>query len=159
TAISRGLPSWQIVRVRRGLKGAPGGASDIAPHCSRQTAPPMCNCGLTPARRPMDSKELARRFKTAGRAGAPEIQAFVAEVGVLPRDDVERLLGVLTTKGLPGDSRDQRNRCFIFGKIAERTVDKALFLPYIRSLKTADAQIAATVAPLIAKVNNTEGHA
>jgi twitching motility protein PilT len=107
----------------------------------------------------MDSKELARRFKTAGWAAAPDIQAFVAEVGTLSRDDVERLLGVLTTKGLPGDSRDQRSRCFIFGKIAERTADKALFLPYIRALKTADAQIAATLAPLIAKVNSTEGHA
>ena len=35
----------------------------------------------------MDSNELLRRFKTAGWGGAPEIQAFVTEAGVLPRDD------------------------------------------------------------------------
>jgi twitching motility protein PilT len=107
----------------------------------------------------MESKEVLRRFKQAGWQSAPELQAFLTEASAVSRDDIERLLGLLTTKGLPGDSRDQRNRCLLFGKIAERATDKALFLPFVRALKSADGQTAATLAPLLARVNNTEGHA
>src|SRR2546421_275485 len=86
---------------------AAGAARWPRPTCRHRPAgsPPL-RC-VTAGGRPapaMDSKELARRFKAAGWAGAPDIQAFVAEVGVLARDEVEGLLGVLTTKGLPGDS-------------------------------------------------------
>jgi pilus retraction protein PilT len=76
----------------------------------------------------------------------------------LARDDIERLLGVVVSKGLPGDSRDQTNRCFVFRTLAERTIDKALFLPYVRALRGADGQILSLLGPLIPRVNNIEGH-
>jgi twitching motility protein PilT len=107
----------------------------------------------------MDGKELLRRFKAAGWAGAADIQGLLAEVPSVTRDDVERLLGVLTSRGLPGDGRDQRNRCLVFGKLAERATDKSLFGLYVRALRTADPQLAATLAPLLGRVNNPEGHA
>lgn len=76
----------------------------------------------------MDSKELLRRFKVAGWPGPQQVHALLADAPVPTREDIERLLGVLVTKGLPGDSRDQTNRCFVFRSLAERVVDKALFL-------------------------------
>ena len=81
----------------------------------------------------MDAKELLRRFRAAGWPGPTQVHALLAEVPPLARDDIERLLGVLISKGLPGDARDQTNRCFIFRTLAERVIDKALFLPYLRA--------------------------
>jgi twitching motility protein PilT len=106
----------------------------------------------------MDSKELVRRFRAAGWPGPIQVHALLAEVPPLARDDIERLLGVVVSKGLPGDSRDQTNRCFVFRTLAERTIDKALFLPYVRALRGADGQILSLLGPLIPRVNNIEGH-
>jgi twitching motility protein PilT len=107
----------------------------------------------------MDSKELLRRFRAAGWPGPTQVHALLAEVPPLARDDIERLLGVLTSKGLPGDARDQTNRCFVFRTLAERVIDKALFLPYVRALRGADGQILSLLGPLIPRVNSIEGHA
>jgi len=107
----------------------------------------------------MDSKELVRRFRAAGWPGPTQVHALLAEVPPLARDDIERLLAVVVGKGLPGDSRDQTNRCFVFRTLAERTIDKALFLPYVRALRGADGQILSLLGPLIPRVNNIEGHA
>ncbi len=106
----------------------------------------------------MDSKELLRRFRAAGWPGPTQVHALLGEVQALGRDDVERLLGVLVSKGLPGDARDQINRCFVFRSLAERVIDKTLFLPYVRALRGADGQILSLLGPLIARVNNIEGH-
>ena len=106
----------------------------------------------------MDSRELVRRFRAAGWPGPIQVHALLAEVPPLARDDIERLLGVVVSKGLPGDSRDQTNRCFVFRTLAERTIDKALFLPYVRALRGADGQILSLLGPLIPRVNNIEGH-
>ena len=107
----------------------------------------------------MDSKELLRRFRAAGWPGPTQVHALLAEVPPLARDDIERLLGVLVSKGLPGDARDQTNRCFVFRTLAERVIDKALFLPYVRALRGADGQILSLLGPLIPRVNSIEGHA
>jgi twitching motility protein PilT len=107
----------------------------------------------------VDSKELLRRFKVAGWPGPAQVHALVAEVPALVRDDVEKLLAVLTSKGLPGDARDQTNRIFVFRTLAEKVIDKALFLPYVRALRGADGALAAALCPLLPKVNNVEGHA
>src|SRR5688572_2187162 len=107
----------------------------------------------------MDSNELLRRFKLAGWQTAPEVQAFIADAGGLGRDDIERFLGVITTRGLGGTAADQRNRCLVFTRLAEPVVDKALFLPYVRAMKGGDLQVANAVAPLLARVDNVDGHA
>jgi twitching motility protein PilT len=107
----------------------------------------------------MDSKELLRRFRAAGWPSPTQVHALLGEVPPLARDDIERLLGVVVSKGLPGDSRDQTNRCFVFRTLAERVIDKALFLPYVRALRSADGQILSLLGPLIPRVNNIEGHA
>ncbi len=107
----------------------------------------------------MDSRELQRRFKTAGWPGPTEIQALLAEAAPIDREEIERLLAILTMKGLPGDSRDQRNRCYVFAKLADPCTDKALFVPYVRALKVGDPVLASALIPLIPKVNNVEGHA
>ena len=107
----------------------------------------------------MDSKELVRRFRAAGWPGPTQVHALLAEAPPLARDDIERLLAVVVSKGLPGDSRDQTNRCFVFRTLAERVIDKALFLPYVRALRGADGQILSLLGPLIPRVNNIEGHA
>ncbi len=107
----------------------------------------------------MDSKDLQRRFKNAGWPGPVEIQALLAEAGRVTPDEVEKLLSILVSKGLPGDSRDQRNRGFIFAKLAEPVADKSLFVPFVRAIKNGDAQIATILAPLLPRVNNVEGHA
>ena len=107
----------------------------------------------------MDSKELVRRFRAAGWPGPTQVHALLAEAPPLARDDIERLLSVVVSKGLPGDSRDQTNRCFVFRTLAERVIDKALFLPYVRALRGADGQILSLLGPLIPRVNSIEGHA
>jgi twitching motility protein PilT len=107
----------------------------------------------------MDNKELLRRFKAAGWPGPAQVHAFLAEVQAVSRDDVERMLSTLVSKGLPGDSRDQTNRLFVFRSLAEKVVDKGLFVPYVRALRNADAQVSAILVPLLPKVNNVEGHA
>ena len=107
----------------------------------------------------MDAKELLRRFRAAGWPGPTQVHALLAEVPPLARDDVERLLGVLISKGLPGDARDQTNRCFVFRTLAERVIDKSLFLPYVRALRGADGQILSLLGPLIPRVNSIDGHA
>lgn len=107
----------------------------------------------------MDNKELLRRFKAAGWPGPAQVHAFLAEVQTVSRDDIERLLSTLLSKGLPGDSRDQTNRLFVFRSLAEKVVDKALFVPYVRALRNADSQLSAILVPLLTKVNNVEGHA
>ena len=107
----------------------------------------------------IDSKELLRRFKAGGWPGPAQVHALLGEVPALGREDIERLLAVLVSKGLPGDSRDQTNRLFIFRTLADKVVDKALFLPYVRALHAGDPQVAAALVPLLPKVNNVEGHA
>ena len=106
----------------------------------------------------IDSKELLRRFKTAGWPGPAQVHAMLAEVPPLGREDIERMLAVLVSKGLPGDSRDQTNRLFVFRTLAEKVVDKGLFLPYVRALRNADPQAVAVLVPLLPKVNSVEGH-
>jgi len=107
----------------------------------------------------IDSKELLRRFKAAGWPGPAQVHALLAEAPPSTRDEIERMLGVLVSKGLPGDSRDQANRLFIFRTQAEKVIDKALFLPYVRALRGGDGQLAAILVPLLPKVNSVEGHA
>ena len=107
----------------------------------------------------VDSKELLRRFKTAGWPAPAQVHALLAEAPPLVRDDVEKLLAVLTSKGLPGDARDQTNRIFVFRTLAEKVIDKGLFLPYVRALRGADGALATALSPLLPKVNNVEGHA
>jgi len=106
----------------------------------------------------MDSKELLRRFRAGGWPGPTQVHALLGEAPALARDDIERLLSVLVSKGLPGDGRDQTNRCFIFRTLAERVLDKALFLPYVRALRAADGQILSLLGPFIPRVNSIEGH-
>ncbi len=107
----------------------------------------------------IDSKELQRRFKTAGWPAPAEVHALLAEAPVLGRDDIEKLLALLLGRGLPGDARDQTNRLFIFRTLAEKVIDKALFIPYVRALRGGDAQLISVLVPLLTKVNNVEGHA
>jgi twitching motility protein PilT len=106
----------------------------------------------------MDSKELLKRFRAAGWPSPTQVHALLGEVTEIERDDIERMLSVLVSKGLPGDSRDQTNRCFVFRTLAERITDKALFLSYVRALRGSDGQIQALLAPLIPRVNSVEGH-
>jgi twitching motility protein PilT len=106
----------------------------------------------------IDSKELLRRFKAAGWQGPAQVHALLGEAPPPTREEIERVLAVLVSKGLPGDSRDQSNRLFIFRTEAEKVGDKALFLPYVRALRGGDPQLAAVLVPLLPKVNNVEGH-
>jgi twitching motility protein PilT len=106
----------------------------------------------------IDSKELLRRFKAAGWPGPAQVHALLGEAPQPSRDDIERMLAVLLSKGLPGDSRDQTNRLFVFRTLAEKVIDKALFLPYVRALRAGDGQLLAVLVPLLPKVNNVEGH-
>lgn len=107
----------------------------------------------------MDSKELPKRFRAAGWPSPTQVHALLGEVTEIERDDIERMLSVLVSKGLPGDSRDQTNRCFVFRTLAERITDKSLFLSYVRALRGSDGQIQTLLAPLIPRVNSVEGHA
>jgi len=107
----------------------------------------------------MDCKELLRRFKAAGWPGPAQVHALLAEVPPLAREDMERLLAIVTGKGLPGDARDQANRLFVFRSLAEKTIDRGLFVPYVRALRLGDAQLSAILVPLLPRVNNVEGHA
>jgi twitching motility protein PilT len=107
----------------------------------------------------IDSKELLRRFKAAGWPSPAQVHALLAEIPPLTRDDIERLLSILVSKGLPGDARDQANRLLIFRTLAEKVADKGLFIPYARTLRCGDQQLNAVLVALLPKVNNIEGHA
>ncbi|HVO29852.1 MAG TPA: PilT/PilU family type 4a pilus ATPase, partial [bacterium] len=56
---------------------------------------------------------------------------------------------------LPGnDGERQRARCFAFDKISERVLDRTLFVPYARALKTARAEVRTILAARLAKISS-----
>ena len=107
----------------------------------------------------MDGKELLKHFKAGAWGGTQAVEAFAAEAGVIGPEDLLRVLALLGSRGLPGDTNAHKLRHVAFARLAERSPHKDLFVPYVRALKTADSQLASVLAPLIPKVNNVAGHA
>jgi twitching motility protein PilT len=69
-----------------------------------------------------------------------------------------QLVDVLCTKRLAQDIRAHQKRIHVFKALAEHMEDKALFLPYIRALKSGGSAVRAAVAEFVPKVHAYEEH-
>src|SRR5689334_15537429 len=79
----------------------------------------------------VSTKDLARHLKTASWQSPTEIEAFVKDVGVLPGAELAKLLPLLLDKALVAEPRTHKTRCQVFAKLAEKVVDRELFVPYV----------------------------
>ncbi len=107
----------------------------------------------------MDVKDVRKVFKEADWRSKQEIEAFVAEAGLLPAAELAKFIGMLADRALVADNSRHRNRCFAFLKLAEQSKDPGLFVPYARALKTADQALRTVLVALLPRVNNVTAHA
>jgi len=106
----------------------------------------------------MFSKDHLREFKNAPWTTAEEMSAYVADVGRLHPEDVERLLDMLLDRKLVAQGHMHLNRCAVFAAIAPQALDQALFGPFVRALEKADDEVRGMLVPLIPRTNNVEQH-
>jgi twitching motility protein PilT len=105
----------------------------------------------------LTGKELLNAFRSAPLKSEEEADAFLESADEVEPGDVLRLLDLLLVRGA-SDSLLHRRRCSLFARLAERAADKSLFAPFVRGLKTADADLRAALAELIPKVNSVTEH-
>jgi twitching motility protein PilT len=106
----------------------------------------------------MLTREQLEAFRKAPWTSAPEVEEFASQVSDPSRDDVVRLLGVLTDKASSADAPRQRQRAAAFLAIAQRVRERELFSAYVDAMKGADRTARATLATLLPQVNDPSRH-
>jgi twitching motility protein PilT len=101
----------------------------------------------------MTAREFLAQFKTAAFRTAEEAERFAADAEDVSAADVLKLL-----EDLQARSGEQRLRVLVFQRLAERVVDKSLFMPYVRALRTSDVAVRAALVQLLPRVNNVAEH-
>ncbi len=107
----------------------------------------------------LTTKEVLNLFKDARWQTDQEVDEFVASAPVLAVADVLRLLDGLTNRWLAADGERHDRRLAAFSKLAETVTDRALFGPYVRTLRTPDLRVRAMLGALIPLVNSVGDHA
>jgi twitching motility protein PilT len=102
-------------------------------------------------------KDLLSQFKAASWKSPEEIEAFIASAETPAAADLLKLLDVLTGK-IP-DANTHRTRLTTFARLIDKNPDKALFVPLVKTLKSADSGLRTTLAALIPRVNSPTEHA
>jgi len=105
----------------------------------------------------LSGKELLNQFKTASWKGSEEIENFLAAAGSTASQELVKLLEVLSGKA--SDAQVHRARLGVFARLVEANPDKALFVPFVRALKSPDSALRTTLTSLLAKVNSPTEHA
>ena len=107
----------------------------------------------------MNERDVPTFFTAAAFASEAEEKDFVDTARTLKSADALRLLEVVTNRALAQkDPGRHAKRLKLLSTIAEGWSDKALFLPFVRALKAADAPLRNVLADAIPRVNSVEAH-
>ena len=107
----------------------------------------------------MNERDILTFFTSAAFANEAEEKDFVDTARTLKSPDALRLLEVVTNRALAQkDPGRHAKRLKLLSTIAEGWSDKALFLPFVRALKAADAPLRSVLADAIPRVNSVEAH-
>lgn len=107
----------------------------------------------------MNEREVLPAFTSVAFAGEAEEREFVETARALKGADVLKLLEVVSNRVLSQkDPGRHAKRLKLFSAMAEGWTDKALFLPFVRALRTADAPLRAVLVEAIPRVNSVEAH-
>src|SRR5438445_10134304 len=105
----------------------------------------------------LSGKDLLSQFKAASWKSPEEIEAFLVAAEAPAVQDLVKLLDVLSGKA--SDAQTHRARMGVFARLVEANPDKALFVPFVRALKSPDSALRTTLTSLLAKVNSPTEHA
>lgn len=107
----------------------------------------------------MNSRTLATEFRTAGWGDPAEMEAFVARAGSMSATDLNGLLGLLLKRGERGkDLEAHSRRAQVFEMLVRANTHKDLFGPMVKSLRSADQDLARRILRLLPEVNNVAQH-
>jgi twitching motility protein PilT len=105
----------------------------------------------------MAARDLVRQFKGGNWVDASQVDRFFDSALHASSSDVLRLLEFLST-GNRSPPLAHRHRCRAFKRVVEAGGDASLFLPFIRALKDADAELRSTLVDLLPRVNAPNHH-
>ncbi len=107
----------------------------------------------------MNERDVLPAFTTAAFTGEAEEKDFVEAARVLKPADALKLLEVVANRALAQkDPGRHTKRLKLFSTIAEAWTEKALFLPFVRALRAADAPLRSVLTDAIPRVNSVEAH-
>src|SRR5947208_1964860 len=105
----------------------------------------------------ISGKDLLNQFKAAAWNAPDEMEAFVASAEPPQPPEALKLLDIVAGKA--PDANVLRGRLIVFAKLIDKNPDKALFVPFVKALKGADAAVRTMLSALIPKVNSATEHA
>ena len=107
----------------------------------------------------MNERDVLPAFTTAAFTGETEEKDFVEAARALKPADALKLLEVVANRALAQkDPGRHTRRLKLFSTITEAWTDKALFLPFVRALRAADAPLRSVLTDAIPRVNSVEAH-
>lgn len=107
----------------------------------------------------MNERDILPAFTTATFPGEAEEKAFVDAARSLKPAEALKLLEVVSNRALSQkDPGRHIKRLKLLATISEGWTDKALFVPFVRALRTADAPLRNVLIEAIPRVNNVESH-
>jgi twitching motility protein PilT len=107
----------------------------------------------------LNERDVLPAFTTAAFPGEAEERDFVESARALKPPDALKLLEVVSNRALAQkDPGRHTKRLKLFAAVSEGWSDKALFLPFVRALRTADAPLRNVLVEAIPKVNSVEAH-
>lgn len=107
----------------------------------------------------MNEKEVLPAFTATAFASEAEEKDLVETARTLSAAEALKLLEVATNRVLAQkDAGRHTKRLKLFSAMAEGWSDKALFLPFVRALRAADAPLRNVLVEAIPRVNSVEGH-
>ncbi len=107
----------------------------------------------------LTAKDLVKIFKNAPWNNEGDIQRFVAEAQpVADPKAIVQLLDILCIKKLSQNRSAHHRRLKVFRGLTADINDRALFIPFVKALKSTESEVRNAVAELIPKVNAFDEH-
>jgi twitching motility protein PilT len=108
----------------------------------------------------VNEREVLPAFTAAAFPSEAEEKDLLEAARALKPVEALKLLEVVANRALAQkDPGRHTKRLKLFSAAAEGWTDKALFLPFVRALRTADAPLRNVLVDAIPRVNSVEGHA
>ncbi|MBI4818348.1 MAG: PilT/PilU family type 4a pilus ATPase [Deltaproteobacteria bacterium] len=107
----------------------------------------------------MARTDLVRSMKEDDWSQQSQVERFLSTTaeGELLVADTLRVLEALLTK--TSETAGLKNRCAAFARLVERAPEPALFVPFVRTMKTNDGVVRLVLTTLLPKVNDVAHHA
>ncbi len=107
----------------------------------------------------MLERDVVPAFTAAAFSGEVQEREFIEAARALKPADALKLLDAVSNRALAQkDPLRHTKRLKLFGSAAEGWSDKALFVPFVRALRTSDAPLRAVLTEAIDNVNSIEAH-